>query len=120
MPTKLKHGKGTGSISEYKAGNTPEHCALCGRRMRNLETRNHIVDHDHKTGMVRDVICRNCNGLEGKINNLCTRAGTWITNLDYLKKLVQYWEYHQNNTSGILYPEKKKVKKRGRLNASRR
>jgi len=40
-------------------------CALCGVR----PVDGHLVeDHDHRTGMVRGLLCRGCNVREGKSN----------------------------------------------------
>jgi len=43
------------ALAQWQAGR----CAICGR------TDQLVVDHDHKTGLVRGHLCRQCNTLEG-------------------------------------------------------
>lgn len=40
-------------------------CSICGVPMRNPH-----VDHDHKTGMVRDLLCSRCNRMLGVIEDV--------------------------------------------------
>jgi len=47
-------------------------CAICGtpeKEMRNGITRHLAVDHDHKTGKVRGLLCSACNTALGKFND---------------------------------------------------
>lgn len=37
-----------------------ECCAICGRHQSNFKNRLHI-DHDHKTGIIRGLLCAGCN-----------------------------------------------------------
>lgn len=110
MPHKiLKVGK---ELTEYKKANVGTLCPLCGRSMAHVESRNQVVDHNHKTGKIRGILCRNCNGIEGKINNLCTRAGKHISNADFLQRLERYWRLHENDLPGTqyYYPGSKETK----------
>jgi len=70
-------------------------CAVCRHDLRRIESRNICLDHDHKTGIVRGVLCRGCNGAEGKIKNLATRFKKDLTMLQWLKNLVAYLEDHR-------------------------
>lgn len=97
----LKAGK---ELTAWKNANTPEVCPLCEREMNTFTSANRCVDHDHKTGEIRGVLCRNCNGIEGKIHNLCVRAGAFIANVTWLKNMLNYWEHSRVNPTGVYYP----------------
>lgn len=45
-------------------------CLICERDLRRLTA---CLDHCHKTGYMRGVLCNNCNGIEGKISGLLAR-----------------------------------------------
>lgn len=83
---------------------------------------NICLDHDHGTGHIRAVLCRNCNGIEGKIYNLANRAKRDATPLWWLEKLCEYWKHYIENPTGVYHPvhktadEKRLLKnKRARL-----
>ena len=54
-----------GKIPEYRESNKPEFCPILGGR-----TNDWVVDHDHKSGMVRGVISRLGNSLVGKVEDI--------------------------------------------------
>lgn len=105
-PKILKVGK---ELQEYKKNSVQKYCPLCSREMKYVESRNHVVDHDHKTGRVRGILCRNCNSLEGKIHNLCVRAGVHINNANFLYAIIDYWDKYTDCDSDIYYPGCKEV-----------
>lgn len=70
-------------------------CAICQQDLRRILKSNICLDHDHKTGIVRGVLCRGCNGAEGKIKNLAARYKKDLTILHWLKNLVSYTESHR-------------------------
>lgn len=39
-------------------------CAICGRHQTELKT-TLCVDHDHKTGVIRELLCNDCNAILG-------------------------------------------------------
>lgn len=51
------------------------------------------LDHDHQTGRIRGVLCQNCNGIEGKINNLARRAKRNKSKNEYLESVLRYWAW---------------------------
>jgi hypothetical protein len=57
-------------------------CACCGRDLSNEDSRNIHIDHCHKTGGVRAIVCSNCNRTLGLIES------SW-----WQKRLQQAREY---------------------------
>lgn len=50
-------------------------CPITGRDLRGMKPLNLCVDHCHTTGVIRAVLPRGVNGLEGKVKNLLVRWG---------------------------------------------
>lgn len=93
-------------------------CAICGTALSTLADKDACLDHDHKTGLVRGVLCRNCNGIEGKIFNLANRAKRDGTVPEWLTKLLAYYQYHATNPTRAIHPtHKTDEEKRVRRNA---
>lgn len=44
-------------------------CAICGKRRSDKVGRRLVVDHDHKTGKVRGLLCSNCNNGLGRFKD---------------------------------------------------
>lgn len=87
----------------------------------------YVLDHDHKTGLCRGVLCRGCNGAEGRITNI---AATWGKQghdgarvISWLKRLVRYLD---SPSLPYVYPthmseeEKAKKKSSPRVEAARK
>ena len=50
-----------------------------------------VLDHDHKTGLIRQVLHRGCNSLLGKIENSMPRSRVDIRRLEGIaQNLIQY------------------------------
>ncbi len=75
-------------------------CPLC---LTPLTVSSGCLDHDHFTGIVRGVLCRNCNGIEGKIKNLVVRGRRGAPLPEYLQRIVAYWEMHSTDKTGLIY-----------------
>lgn len=75
---------------DLKIKNQKNRCAICGRKEAH---RSHwtgkltslSVDHDHDTGKVRDLLCRNCNRVLGFFDD----------NIILFEKVIQYLKKHK-------------------------
>lgn len=76
-------------------------CALCADT---LDGKTACLDHDHRTGHIRSVLCLNCNGIEGKIFNLCRRAKRQRTEIDFLTSVFDYWMQHNGLRDQPIHP----------------
>lgn len=100
-------------------------CCLCGERIADLNG-GAVLDHDHKTGVVRGVLCRNCNGMEGKVFNRARQAKRNGTERDWIASLLEYWDKHSTPQTSYIHhlhktaDEKKalKVKRAAKIKAS--
>jgi len=79
------------SPEEYdlKSKKQKNRCAICGKKETHRDHRSHkltslSVDHDHKTGKIRDLLCRNCNRV----------LGLFSDNATLFKKVIQYLKKH--------------------------
>lgn len=64
-------------------------CALCG----DIIIDDAVLDHDHKTGKIRQVLHRGCNAMLGKIeNNLARNRLTTVRLNNFLTNLIVYIE----------------------------
>lgn len=59
-------------------------CAICGGK--NKHGRRLFVDHDHKTGEIRALLCRNCNNALGMVDD----------QVGILEKMIHYLSRHKN------------------------
>lgn len=80
-------------------------CPLCNSPIDLTKKGEGVVDHDHGSGLIRGVLCRACNGAEGKVANA---AGRWgARSMDYAK-IVPFLErlvaYLKKDPLPIMYP----------------
>ena len=79
-------------------------CPLCGGSLKSTANKNPALDHDHTSGFIRDVLCINCNGMEGKVFNLARRAKGRLSELGWLRNFIDYHERHATpQHGGILH-----------------
>lgn len=101
-------------------------CAICQVELGGDNTNQH-VDHQHcfkseelgvnGAGLIRGVLCRNCNALEGKIWNNTHRYG--VTNSDnpvdsrieFLSNLILYYKENYQHKNPTLHPSEKRIEK---------
>ena len=76
------------TIEEYEEKATRQNngCAICGQTCKSGKRL--AVDHDHKTGKIRDLLCGNCNGGLGKFQD----------NPELLIKASEYLRKHSDRT----------------------
>ena len=100
-------------------------CSLCNNTI--TETTGVSLDHQHKTlketigvdgaGLIRGVLCRSCNVLEGKIWNNTSRylqSKNVNERIKFLESLISY--YQQENYPLVHPSEKEKEKKVSKRN----
>lgn len=85
-------------LANWRNENKPSRCPILDRR-----TQDWVVDHDHKTGMVRGVISRVGNSLIGKIENfLVSRGGQKPES--FSKILRNIADYLDRENTQVLHP----------------
>jgi DNA-binding sugar fermentation-stimulating protein len=73
-------------------------CALCG----DVVVDDAVLDHCHKTGLLRQVLHRGCNSMLGKIENNMPRSKMTIERLEeFAGRLV---EYIKTQHTEVLHP----------------
>jgi hypothetical protein len=81
-------------------------CALCGQYIEE----DAVLDHDHKTGLLRQVLHRGCNSMLGKIENSMPRSQVNIARLRGIaQNLIAYIETQHTD---ILHPTYKTLEEK--------
>lgn len=95
-------------------------CALCHEP---IEPGKAVLDHDHKTGLVRQVLHRGCNALEGVIVNNSARN---LITPQRLQKIFENWAAYHAQTGTVLHPTHRtpeqraeRIKKRRKLKSKK-
>ena len=76
-------------------------CPLCNRIIDGP-----CLDHNHKNGQIRSVLCRGCNSLLGKIEN--NRARSKLSDPDVLGVFLSNLSDYLNSGSELIHPTYKK------------
>lgn len=100
-------------------------CAICQCDLSDEQSNNQHVDHQHLyksdelgyqgNGLIRGVLCRDCNALEGKIWNNIHRFGKSDksnpveSRKNWLINLIDYYNNPYYNVEPILHPKEKRV-----------
>jgi hypothetical protein len=99
---KVKDIPGLRSERALSQGNQ---CPICNVSLQGVVN---CLDHNHKTGHIRSVLCLNCNGIEGKIFNLARRGKRSLDEPMFLKKILSYWDAWSNPApSNPIHPKHK-------------
>lgn len=79
------------SLDEYEEKLEAQNycCAICGEHESSFKLR-FAVDHDHKTGKVRDLLCGQCNVAVGMVKE----------NTDILTSMISYLMQHKDKPNG--------------------
>lgn len=87
-------------------------CLICQRYFVNLKSREICLDHNHKNGKIRAVLCRGCNSMEGKVYKAFVRMGLQKAGVDYYGFLRGLSEYLFIKETKYIHPKfKEKVKR---------
>ena len=104
-------------VKEYRETLLKEQKYMCPMCNTKIKDGQQTLDHDHATGHVRRVLCRNCNQIEGRVLAWVKKA--YCSPEEFLANLAQYWStdysknvYHPNHKTDI---EKQITKLRKRM-----
>jgi len=89
-------------VKEYREKKLAEQgytCALCKLPL----TDDPVLDHDHKTGLIRAVLHRGCNALLGKLENGHRRLGV-PDFFAFLGGVLDYLSLHTEDQTSTLHP----------------
>lgn len=96
-------------------------CPLCGIDMiKYIPANDRCLDHSHKDGRIRAVLCRNCNGLLGKITRRVDRARRKMSRQDYISRVWQFWEASKDAPPLLHYSFLTQREKKDKANAKAR
>lgn len=87
-------------------------CAICKRDLTNEDSFQICLDHNHETWMVRAVLCRPCNALEGKYYRAFIRVGAKNKGMDYTEFLKGLVKFTKIKDTKYRYPDKPKRRKK--------
>lgn len=79
-------------------------CPICKTDLKKQESKNVCADHCHISGLMRSVLCRNCNGIEAKIHNLLRRGRRTLTENEYFDNIVKYVSFWREEHQLCIYP----------------
>jgi len=100
-------------------------CPICAIDLRTLEPKDRCVDHEHYGDkLIRAVLCRRCNAVEGKLHNSYIRTTKKERNTkeDYLNVLKGLIKYKSRPSTIYVHPKGDKNglrKKKKRSNTKR-
>ena len=90
-------------------------CTLCGNHIAEDEA---VLDHDHDSGLIRDVLHRSCNSSEGRILAFAYKRCRADDPMTFIKNLVAYWQ--ADYSANPLHPGHKLPEEEERLKLKRK
>ena len=106
MATKLKASE----VAAYKKELLEKQgwkCPICGAPLKAVAEINRVLDHCHRRGYCRAVLCRGCNGGIGKIENLvktyCKAGDNEYFIIKTLRNIADYLDLHSTPQTDKLY-----------------
>ena len=85
-------------LAKWRNANKPKRCPIL-----DVRTSDWVVDHDHRTGMVRGVISRAANSFIGKVENFLSRR-LGISQHMHPEILRAAADYLERKNTDILHP----------------
>lgn len=110
-------------IQAYRLAYMDEQLGKCDICQINLAGRVMNLDHEHKTGKLRSVLCRECNTLLGKVENFLNTYGHPRGQM-FLSRAWDYIQHYKKHPRDIYHPsyrtpEEKRLAKNARARAKR-
>ena len=94
-------------------------CCICNKEISSFEA---VLDHQHKfkyekngedgAGLIRGVLCNNCNQWEGKIWNTTKRFRNPKNVQERIQMLQQLIEYYQSGTYNLIHPKEREAEQK--------
>lgn len=112
--TRLK-GK---DLSAFRQTMYDEQNGICPLLGTHIEPDQMVLDHDHVTGHIRSVLSRNTNSIEGRILSFIGRLKGDVDPVEFLKRLIEYWE--KDYSHNPIHPSEKTPEEKERLMLKRK
>ena len=103
---KIKY-KDIPAVRNYLLEQQDHRCALCDDI---IEEGKAVLDHDHRSGIIRRVLHRGCNSMLGKIENNMARSEVDLFRLMKMASTVA--DYISNTTTNWIHPTYKTKEER--------
>jgi len=112
----------TRDIAQVRSDLLIQQCGLCGLCGEVIEPGKAVLDHDHKSGLIRGVLHRGCNALEGNITNALPRN---LITPERLRAIFANWERYHQQQKDLLHPthrtqEERKARAKKRAKARKK
>ena len=77
-------------IATWRAEQLIEQNSICPLCELEITPKQAVVDHCHDTGVIRMVLHRNCNSIEGRINHWAKRSK--VDRETFVRNVLDYWD----------------------------